>query len=327
MILLPLHTTLLQPGDDLAEVLWNSAMLSSRLPVRSSEGAKAGVENRGAIFVPRDIIVLSSKALATVEGAFIDLDKAATEPDEFFEAPSHRRRENFLKRNMEGRAEEAVGAKKILPSSMRGKEILKLSERIHRSPAFCAAMLRELERLNGTIIGTVPGAALTEVRPEGMQGSILVANAGLDESNAPEGMAVGWPRDPVASVGRLRKELEERIGAPRGPRAPTAPRKSMKESSVPLVPSVPSVPSLGIILSDSICTPRRSGVTAIALVASGLNPLQSQKGKEDLFGKPLKITTEAIADQLATATNFVMGNAAQSVPAVLIRDHGLMLSE
>ena len=62
-------------------------------------------------------------------------------------------------------------------------------------------------------------------------------------------------------------------------------------------------------------------------MSSGLDPLLSQKGKTDLFGKPLKITTEAVADQLATAANFLMGNAAQSIPAVIIRDHGLTLSD
>ena len=52
-----------------------------------------------------------------------------------------------------------------------------------------------------------------------------------------------------------------------------------------------------------------------------------QKGKQDLFGKELKITTEAIADQLATAANTLMGNASQSTPIVIIRDHGIPLSD
>ena len=69
------------------------------------------------------------------------------------------------------------------------------------------------------------------------------------------------------------------------------------------------------------------GVTAFALVCVGLDPLLSQQGVEDLFGKPLRITTEAIADQLATAANFVMGNAGQSTPAAIIRAHGLRLSD
>ena len=52
-----------------------------------------------------------------------------------------------------------------------------------------------------------------------------------------------------------------------------------------------------------------------------------QKGKQDLFGKELKITTEAIADQLATVANTLMGNASQATPVVIIRDHGLPFSD
>ena len=152
-----------------------------------------------------------------------------------------------------------------------------------------------------------------------MTGTILVANAGLDESNVPEGYAMGWPRDPVASVAKLREELEEHIKRNKGNRG--------DKGDSPLSLVSPVSPLCALILTDSCCHPRRIGVTAFAMTVSGLDPLQSQKGENDLFGKPLRITTEAIADQLATAANFLMGNAGQSVPAVLVRDHGLTLSE
>jgi coenzyme F420-0:L-glutamate ligase len=168
-----------------------------------------------------------------------------------------------------------------------------------RSPEFYEAVLQETKRMNGAIVNACPGAVLTEVRPEGLKtGSILTANAGLDESNTTKGTAIGWPGDPVASADRLRNELEKKIGG-----------------------------RVAIIITDSCCRPRRLGVTAFALTVSGLDPLVSQAGKEDLFGKQLRITTEAVADQLATAANFLMGNAGQSMPAVIIRGHGLLLSD
>jgi len=185
-------------------------------------------------------------------------------------------------------------------------------------------MLMELERLRGTVIGAVPGAALTELRPEGLTtGTILVASAGLDESNAPEGSAIGWPRNPVMSAGRLRKELETRMRSYE--LRVTSFGKS--ENPHPKPETRNPKPRVAVIMTDSCCVPRRSGVTAMALVVSGFNPLQPQKGRKDLFGKPLRMTTEAVADQLATAANFLMGNAAQSIPAVIIRDHGLELTE
>jgi coenzyme F420-0:L-glutamate ligase len=229
MELLALQTRRLQPGDDLAATL------------RESAAIRAG-----------DILVVSSKAIATVEGRVIDLH-----------------------------------------SMKPGAEAVKWASACGRSAEFCEAVRMELERLRGRVVGSAPGALLTEAQPEGLsEGTILTANAGLDESNVPEGRAVGWPEDPVLSVRHLRAKLAD-IG------------------------------DIGLIVSDSVCIPRRLGVIAIALVASGFDPITTQRGRRDLFGKPLAITDEAVADQLATAANAVMGNAAQSVPAVLIRNHGI----
>lgn len=161
---------------------------------------------------------------------------------------------------------------------------LEYAKKTGRSPAFMQAVLDECERLCGTVRGWCPGALLTEVRPAGMQGgSLFTANAGMDESNVPAGTTVGWPADPAAEA----KNIWLTLGLP-------------------------------VIISDSVCTPRRRGVTAVALAYAGMRPLQSAVGVPDLFGRPLTITTEALADQLATAANAAMGNAGQSTPAALV---------
>jgi coenzyme F420-0:L-glutamate ligase/coenzyme F420-1:gamma-L-glutamate ligase len=84
---------------------------------------------------------------------------------------------------------------------------------------------------------------------------------------------------------------------------------------------------IAVIVGDSCCVMTRRGVTAFALTCAGIDPLKSEVGSKDLFGKKLNITHEAIADQLATAANAVMGNAAQSTPAAVIRNHGMELTE
>ena len=81
-----------------------------------------------------------------------------------------------------------------------------------------------------------------------------------------------------------------------------------------------------VLLTDSTCRPRRLGVTALALTVSGFDPLRSLIGMKDLFGKDLRLTQEAVADQLATAANMLMGNAGESVPAMIIRNHGIPFS-
>lgn len=229
-------------------------LLPIHTPALTSDSDLALVLRAHGNIAPGDILVVSSKAIALTEGAGVDL-------------------------------------RTITPSS----QAQEWSEKTNRSAAFCEAVLGECVRLNGHILGAAPGAMLTEVRPAGLtRGVILVANAGLDESNVERGFALGWPHDPVRSAQTLRHAFGN---------------------------------SIAVIVSDSVCHPRRWGVTAIALTASGIEPLTSMIGAQDLFGRPLSVTVEATGDQLATAANMLMGNAAQSQPAAVIRDHGLSLSD
>lgn len=277
MFLIPLHTRLLKPGDDLAKVLWGAGE-----------------------FQTGDILVISSKAVATVEGRIFRLFDPSPSP-----SPSPTRGEGGIHS----------------PS----REAREWAKKTGRSPEFCEVVLREVKFRRGKTIGFCSGVILTELKPRGLsRGTILAANAGLDESNAPKGFAIGWPRDPVRSVKELRVRLERLLQGWLKGRNGKKGRKGGKAESYKL-PATSY--KLGIVLSDSCCMPRRKGVTAHALTVSGITPFESQVGRRDLFGKKLHITTEAVADQLATAANFLMGNAGQGIPAVIIRNHGLSLKE
>ena len=117
-------------------------------------------------------------------------------------------------------------------------------------------------------------------------------------SNTEPGHAVGWPKDCMDATKKIRSELQEKSGK-----------------------------DMAVMITDSCCRPRRRGVTAIALTVSGFDPLMNQVGAHDLHGKELRLTQEAIADQLATAANALMGNADQSMPAAIIREHNAVLSD
>ncbi len=222
---MPIITKRLKQGDDLAMIL-----------------------GKIADFNERDILVVSSKVIATCEGAKIEL-------------------------------------KKNTPT----EEAKKLSVLCHQDPHFTQAVLDEMKRMNGEVAGVSPYALLTSLKPNGMKkGRILCPNAGLDRSNVENGYVIGWPKDPVASVRKLSETLK-----------------------------------IPVIISDSCCAASRLGVTAFALCCCHLDPIRSEIGKPDLFGHPMLITNEATADQLATAANAAMGNADQSSPAAIIRDHGI----
>ncbi len=234
MLILPVKSPILRPGDDLSDVIIRSIVLQ--------EG---------------DIVVVSSKAIATLEGAAIDLSK--------------------LKITAEA---------KNLAKDHGGDE------------AYCQAVLNECKRMRGSIVGGSGPVLLTSVRPHGMKEHILAPAAGLDKSNIADGWVIGWPQDPVASAKKLRADLEH-VGGKR----------------------------LAVLVSDSCCRPGRLGVTAFALSVTGVDPLRSEIGKDDLFGHKLTVTYEATADQLATAANMVMGNASQACPAAIVRDHGLAMTD
>lgn len=167
-----------------------------------------------------------------------------------------------------------------LTSINPGKKALELGERYGIDPREMELVLRECEEL----FGGVPGAALTITK------GILAPNAGIDASNAPEGCVVLLPEDPRKSAEGIRKRLEERYSC-----------------------------RIGVIVGDSRTQPLRLGCTGLALGVSGLEPVEDDRGLSDIYGKILTLTHRAVADNLVSAAELLMGEAGEQVPAVLIR--------
>ncbi|TGC07385.1 coenzyme F420-0:L-glutamate ligase [Methanolobus halotolerans] len=134
------------------------------------------------------------------------------------------------------------------------------------------------------IFGGVPGAALT------ITDGTLSPNAGIDSSNAPEGYVVLLPDDPQGSAEVIRRDIEKRCRC-----------------------------HVGVIVGDSRTQPLRLGCVGIALGSSGIVPVEDVRGSVDLFAKEMKITRKAVADNLVSAAQLLMGEAGESIPAVLIR--------
>ncbi|MET0413956.1 MAG: coenzyme F420-0:L-glutamate ligase, partial [Polyangiaceae bacterium] len=107
---------------------------------------------------------------------------------------------------------------------------------------------------------------------------MLIATAGIDESNA-DGHYVLWPSDAQRSADVLREHLALRFGRS----------------------------ELGVVITDSRTTPLRLGVTGVALAHSGFRALNDYVGKQDLFGRALRMTKVNVMDALATSAVLVMG--------------------
>jgi coenzyme F420-0:L-glutamate ligase/coenzyme F420-1:gamma-L-glutamate ligase len=119
----------------------------------------------------------------------------------------------------------------------------------------------------------------------------ICANAGVDRSNAEPGTMILLPEDPDRSAHRIRTRLELRLGV-----------------------------DLPVIISDTFGRPWRRGLTDIAIGISGLPAVVDLKGTTDWTGRELQVTEIAIADEIASAADLVMGKAA-GIPAALVRGY------
>jgi coenzyme F420-0:L-glutamate ligase/coenzyme F420-1:gamma-L-glutamate ligase len=75
---------------------------------------------------------------------------------------------------------------------------------------------------------------------------------------------------------------------------------------------------IGIIISDTFGRAWREGLVNVALGVAGLSPLIDYRGKKDASGKSLQATVIALADELASAAELVMGKT-DRVPVAIIR--------
>jgi len=154
------------------------------------------------------------------------------------------------------------------------------SRRLNISPELCELVIRESD----DVVGGVAGFMLT------LKEGLLTPNAGIDKSNIEHGKVVLYPRNPLESAMALVEEARFRRGV-----------------------------EIGVVVSDSRLMPTRKGTVGVALAAAGMDAIMDLRGKPDLFGNVLKVTSQAIADDLCSGAQIVMGEANESVPLVLVR--------
>jgi coenzyme F420-0:L-glutamate ligase/coenzyme F420-1:gamma-L-glutamate ligase len=157
----------------------------------------------------------------------------------------------------------------------------KLAKRYSLEPAFAELVVYEAEK----IYGGVKKALLT------LKDSVLTANAGIDNKNAPIGSAVLWPENLAEWLKNFRNKIHRKTGK-----------------------------RVAMIVVDSGLIPLRIGTVGLALAVAGFNPIREWRGKQDLYGKQITITRHAVADDLASAAHLLMGEAAEKTPIVLIKD-------
>jgi coenzyme F420-0:L-glutamate ligase/coenzyme F420-1:gamma-L-glutamate ligase len=73
-----------------------------------------------------------------------------------------------------------------------------------------------------------------------------------------------------------------------------------------------------VVVSDSFGRPWRWGIVDVAIGVSGLEPLEDLRGTPDADGRTMRSTVRAVADELASAAELVLGKRARR-PVALLR--------
>jgi len=158
----------------------------------------------------------------------------------------------------------------------------------HKDPRVVEVALSESAR----IVRMHRGVLISETRH-----GFVCANAGVDTSNVAQGYVTLLPDDADESARRVRQALGDELGA-----------------------------EAAVIVSDTFGRPWREGLVNVALGVAGLEPLIDLRGKPDWNGQVLRVTVMAVADELASAAELVMGKAA-GVPAALIKGYSYQPAE
>ncbi len=171
--------------------------------------------------------------------------------------------------------------------SERAKEIARETD---KDPALVEVILRETTE----IVRKRRNSLITETK-HGM----VCANAGVDRSNVEgERNLVLLPENANESAQKIRQKI-----------------KRLTHCDV------------AVIVSDTHGRPFRMGEINVAIGVAGIKPIRDRRGEKDLFGYVLKIKRTAVADELSSAAELVMGQADEGIPAAIIRGYKYQTAE
>jgi coenzyme F420-0:L-glutamate ligase/coenzyme F420-1:gamma-L-glutamate ligase len=163
------------------------------------------------------------------------------------------------------------------------KKSIDLSKQIDKDPRIIELILQESNK----IVRIFNNIVIAETHH-----GFICANAGIDQSNVSnkKDQVLLLPINPDKSAESIRKEIYE---------------KTRKK--------------IAVVITDTFGRPFRMGQTNVAIGIAGINPLKSYKGKQDMFGKILRVTEIAIVDEIAGAAELVMGKT-ESIPIAIVRN-------
>ncbi|MFB5646702.1 MAG: coenzyme F420-0:L-glutamate ligase [Candidatus Nitrosomaritimum yanchengensis] len=163
-----------------------------------------------------------------------------------------------------------------------------ISKKFQMNPQIAEVILRESDKIFGGITGFVITSS----------DNIMAPNAGIDKSNAKKNQVILYPNKPYLIAEQIRRKIFLKF-----------------------------LIHVGIILVDSRLMPARIGTSGIAVACAGIEPVLDMRSQKDLDGNLLKVTFQAVIDNIATIANHKMGEGAESKPFAIVRDSGAKLTD
>jgi len=165
-----------------------------------------------------------------------------------------------------------------------------IATQFEKDPALVEVILREAK----AIIRMGDGHIIAETKH-----GFICANAGVDRSNVPgERNVAPLPMNPDSSAQRIRERIRQVTGK-----------------------------DVAVIVSDTHGRALRNGEINVAVGVAGMKPIRDRRGETDLFGYTLRVKQTAIADELSSAAELVIGQADEGIPAAIIRGYPYDKSE
>jgi coenzyme F420-0:L-glutamate ligase/coenzyme F420-1:gamma-L-glutamate ligase len=156
-----------------------------------------------------------------------------------------------------------------------------LANQLKKDPRMVELILRESQET----VKVQNGIIITETRH-----GFVCANSGVDQSNIVSDGAVLLPVDPDRSARKLQRSFLQ------------------------------AGKNIAVIITDTFGRPFREGQVNVAIGVAGMRPIKSYIGKKDMFGKKLRVTEIAVADEIASAAELVMGKS-DGVPVAVVRGY------
>ncbi len=184
---------------------------------------------------------------------------------------------------------------------------IELGKQTEKDPRVVELILQE----SNEVLRTRVGAIIVEHKL-----GFVCANAGIDHSNV-DNRSDDFSRPKQATEVAT---TEERVLL-----LPANPDRSAETMRSDI--QTKSGKRVGILIIDSHGRAWRNGTVGVAIGVAGIPGLEDLRGKPDLFGFKLQVTTVGVADELAAAASLMMGQAAEGTPVVHVRGFPYPLRE